>query len=588
MAKSRRRQPTSKAAQQQKMEREGERVLERERQEHATKSTPQMEQIRAEAERIIRARTGTPAPDNGNESVIEKARTVPFSVQDTFGDGESVVDTSGLLWWNSTTIDDYIPVNEYYDPDRQRQLRLFALMSPFILNGISILTKKCQAMDWNIQAGRNLAKKWRDRISWFEGNFAKFIARWVRAYSEADKPAIAELIRAAPTWAVDQETNQLTERGKAAMARGSDAAWEIVDSRVMDPLNVWPMNSKEFPIVYRNPHTGTRHRLRDYQFMSLTDMPSVDDKRVAYGICATSRAVWAAQEDRMIQRFVYEKLSDNPGAGIVLANTPPNLLQTALKGAKAEREGRGLVFYKGVIFLPMFDPTGTVALEFLSFSGLPDEFDRTAVYNITKEIVATAFGLDVLEFGSIAGGGLGTGAQAEVAALKARGKGIGAIKQGVEQQFRQKLLPESVEFEMVVQDILEQKVTADVHKVIFENAETFLTAGRPDLFLQYLADQEVVPQEYLQGEDITGRETIESTESTEKRWGLVVKLDSQGRVVKQEHYLAAKALERVTPKPGEPLPDLDSTITEDDKDRANASFDVMFPELAGLLEATSV
>jgi hypothetical protein len=531
------------------MEREGERLLERE-QEHATKGNAQVERIRAEAERIVNARVAAQPPTVQSDTV-EKAKTVPFSVQDDYGDQESVVDTSGLLWWNSTTIDDYIPVNEYYDPDRQRQLRLFALMAPFCLNGISILTKKAQSMDWNVIAGRNLAKKWRDRISMFGGNFARFVARWVRAYSESDKHAVAELIRAAPTWAVDQETNQLTERGLAAMNRGADAAWEIVDARVMDPLCVWPLRSKEFPIVYRNPFTGYRHRLRDYQFMSITDMPSVDEKRIGYGICAVSRAVWAAQEDRMIQRFVYEKLSDNPGAGIVLANTPTKLLQTALEGARTERQGRGLVFYKGVIFLPVFDPSGNVSLEFLSFSGLPDEFNRQEVYGITKEIIATAFGLDVLEFGSIPAGGLGTGEQAEVAALKARGKGIGAIKQGIEAQFRQKLLPPTVEFELIVEDILEQKVTAEVHKTIFENAEKFAAIGRPDLFLQYLVDQEVVPQEYLEGEDITGRETLESTEASEKRWGPVVKMDSRGRVVKRwtrrmdtAEYVLRKAREK--------------------------------------------
>lgn len=582
MARTKRRQPTNRNAQQARMEREWERQVQ---QDHATQGTPQMERVRAEAEKIVNARMAA-QPQAVETETADKARTVPFSVQDDYGDQNQMVDTSGLLWWNSTTIDDYVPVNEYYDPDRQRQLRMFALVAPFVLNGISILTKKAQSMEWNIVAGRNLAKKWRERILNFESGFSTFIGRWVRAYSESDKLAVAEIIRAAPTWAVDTETNQLTERGKAAMKRGSDAAWEIVDARVMDPLCVWPLRNKEFPIIYRNPFTGYRYQLRAHQFMSLIDMPSVDVRRHGYGICATSRALWAAQEDRMLQRYVYEKMSDNPGAGIVLANAPTKLMETALKGAKSERQGRGLVFYKGVIFLPVFDPSGNVALEFLSFSGLPDSFDRTEVYNICKEVTATAFGLDVIEYGSIPAGGLGTGAQAEVAALKARGKGIGAIKQGIEAQFRQKLLPESVEFELVVEDVLEQKVTAEVHKTLFENAEKFTNAGRPDLFLQYLADQEVVPQEYLEGEDITGRETIESTEAEEKRWGPRIKVSSTGRVMAvYSPAYRLKALERVQPKPGGPLPMLDPEVSEEDIDRANAAFDVMFPEYAGLLEA---
>lgn len=585
MAKTRRRQPISQEARNARLTREWERKVAQ--QEKAARPVPEhIEAVRQEAEALI----NQPVPQPEAE---KSTGTVPFSIQARLQHGGvTVADAGALLWWNSMTIDDYIPVNEYHDPKRQMQLRTFALIAPFILNAISIMTKKAQSLEWSITAGRNLAAKWQDRIANLGENWDLFIGRWVRAYCESDKPAYAELIRAAPRWAVD-EWGQLTDRGKRAMERGDDAAWEIVDARVMDPLCVWPTSSPEFPVVYRNPFTGTRYQLRDYQFMKLTDMPSVDDRMPGWGVCAVSRAVWAAQEDRMIQRYVYEKLSDNPGAGIVLANVNPTLLETAMKSATAQRDARGLVYYKGVIFLPVLNPEGNTVLEYLQFSGAPENFNRLEVYNICKEVVATAFGLDVLEFGSIPAGGLGTGAQAEVASLKAKGKGMGAIVQGIKREFRHKLLPDSVEFDIRALDEEQRRFQADIDGQYMTNAKLFVDMARPDLALQYLADNEVVPDTYLP-EDLTGTETLEDTEAPDLGKSYHeprVRIFRDGRMtvlpIPIHLHEMQKQVERVQPAPGPELPTLSPDVTPADIDRANAAFDALFPEFAGLLEARS-
>jgi hypothetical protein len=262
----------------------------------------------------------------------------------------------GLVWWTGGTIDSYIPISDYGQEQRVHDLRTFALVAPLILNAESVLTKKVQSLQWTIEGGRNLAQKWQKRLNNFENGdgWDYFIARWIRAYCESDKPACAEIIRAAPKWAVDED-GQLTPRGERALEDGKDVAWEIVDSRVMDPASIFPTTSTEFPLIYRNTYTGKRYQLRAYQYMSLTDLPSVDDKHPGMGVCAVSRAVWAAQEERMIIRYAMEKMSENPGAGIGIINASTTALQTALNSAEAQREARGVVYYKGVIFLPVLD-----------------------------------------------------------------------------------------------------------------------------------------------------------------------------------------------------------------------------------------
>lgn len=465
------------------------------------RSPGHVEELRIEAEAIL----------------AEKAASSrrPFSVQSPATDDPNM--GHGLLWWTGGTLDSYIPISAYGTPKRTADLRAFALTAPFILNAESVLTKKVQSLQWTIEGGRNLAQKWQRRLNNFENGdgWDFFIARWIRSYCESDKPAIVELIRSAPRWAVD-ENGQLTPRGELSLERGNDKTWEIVDARVMDPTRIETTTSKEFPITYHNRHTGARYNLRPYQFMSLIDMPAIDDKLPLYGVCAVSRAVWAAQEDRMVIRFAMEKMSENPGAGLGIINASTTALRTALSEAKTERQSRGVVYYKGVIFLPVLDPSGSTKLEFLSFTDLPDGFIRSEIYNIVKEIVATSFGLDVLELGSIPGR-LGTATQAKVAAAKGRTKSIGAIMQGVERAFRYKLLPESLNFSIKKHDQDEEMQRALIDQIYFENAIRYSQFAQPFVANQYLVDKGAVPNEppYID-QDLTPRNEIVDTASPEK------------------------------------------------------------------------
>jgi hypothetical protein len=270
--------------------------------------------------------------------------------------------------------------------------------------------------------------------------------------------------------------------------------------------------------------------MRPYRYMSLTDMPSVDDRFPGMGMCAVSRAVWAAQEDRMVIRYAMEKMSENPGSGIGVINASTTALQTALKSAKTERENRGVVYYKGVIFLPILDPAGGTKLEFLSFADLPAGFNRSEIYNILKEIVATAFGLDILELGSIPGR-LGTATQAKVAAEKGRTKTLGAIMQGVERAFKYKLLPESVSFEIKKHDQAEELQRASIDAIYFDNAIKYAQFQDPMVVNQYLVDKGAVPNEppYITV-DLTARDVVGDVQAEGEEEGAEEQAEGQAPI----------------------------------------------------------
>jgi hypothetical protein len=467
----------------------------------------------------------------------QKARTEPVSIQAPPTDDPIGNQTGGVLWWTGCTLDQYIPLSEYESPRRQRDLQTFALIAPFALSASATMIKKAQSLQWTLEGGRNLVNKWHNRLLQLEGGrgWDFFFTRFVRSYLESDNGGIGEIVRAVPTWAIDKN-NQLTQRGQDAIKRGADAAWEIIDIRVFDPVQINTTRSQEFPLIYSNPWTGKEHQLRDYNFIQLVDMPSVDHRLYGQGTCALSRAAWSVQEDRMIIRHAFEKMSENPGAGIVFANASERTMKTALDEAATQRQAKGAVFYKGLIFIPIMNPEGTFSVEFVNFSGLPDGFDRAAVYQEIKERVATAYGLDPLDLGGLGGAGaLGTGAQATVMDSKSRGKGIGVISQGVEREFRFKLLPETLNFQFEKQETQERKEEAEIHQILFGNAKTYFDiTGDPLLAQQYLVDTKAIPQEYVP-EDITPDIVRDDTEAQEKMKRLIgprIKRWRDGRMVR--------------------------------------------------------
>jgi hypothetical protein len=559
MARTRRSKPTDSR----KRQSESEQQFEREVAQLKAKYARVTARPSAQPREPVPAPQATPSPvhiqalrDEAQKMLATKAAATPTNfTRQAPAVGQEVAGGSGILWWSGGNMEDYIPLSEYGSQQRQRDLRAFALVAPMVLIAESVLIKKMQALQWSVEAGRNRAIHWQKVLANLEQDqgWDTFIARWTRAYSESDYGGYAEIVRRVPKWAVDA-LGELTARGQAAIAAGEDRGWPIVDAQVMDPCRCLPVADPQFPLRFHNSFTGQQHRLRQYQFMHILDMPNVDDAKPHQGMCAVSRAVWAAQEDRMVTRYGFEALSENPGTGLIMANVNEAMLRTALEGAKGERDARGAVYYKGVIFLPILDPSGTTKLEYLTFSHLPENFNRTEDYSRIKEIVASAFGMDVLELGSIPGHNLGTSAQAEVGAAKARGKGIGALIQTVEREFRHKFLPNDVQLRIKKHDVDEQKDRAELDAVYFGNATSMMQVGGwdPVMANQYLADMGAIESEFpYLAADLTPSEELDDTEATGEK-GLLeaqkVRVDQDGTVHYSAHAFVQYAQKQLAPR----------------------------------------
>jgi hypothetical protein len=200
--------------------REGEDMFEREYAQRQRQPSPQVDidAVRVEAEAIVNQRAfGQVADADDTQGLIaykqelkadiaeEKAkRPEPFSVQAP--PYEEPVHMPNLIWWTGATLDAYIPVAEYTNPKRQLDLATFTITAPLILNAEAVLVKKVASLDWYVEAGKTTARRWQEfflNVENYEG-WDNFIAKWVRAYSESDRGGYVELVRSAPSWAVNE------------------------------------------------------------------------------------------------------------------------------------------------------------------------------------------------------------------------------------------------------------------------------------------------------------------------------------------------------------------------------------------------
>ncbi len=101
--------------------------------------------------------------------------------------------------------------------------------------------------------------------------------------------------------------------------------------------------------------------------------------------------------------------------------------------------------------------------ELISFSSLPEAFDKRTTTEIAVYSFALAFRIDPREIWPVSGGQLGTATETEVMHMKARAKGAGLLLTQIERSFNDGLtLPASLKFRFDYQDSEEDQAAAAI------------------------------------------------------------------------------------------------------------------------------
>jgi hypothetical protein len=177
-----------------------------------------------------------------------------------------------------------------------------------------------------------------------------------------------------------------------------------------------------------------------------------------------SRALSTSQILLDIVRYERERLSDLPPVGLLLVNNlTQNQWEDLEKRYDVRQRQQDNRTWRDIMVAFGINPTLPVQAELLSFSNLPEHFDKRTATEMAIYAFALAFRIDPREIWPVSAGTLGTATEANIQHLKARAKGPGLIMTDIERIFNSgNTIAPSLTFQFDFQDAEEDLQAAAV------------------------------------------------------------------------------------------------------------------------------
>lgn len=418
-----------------------------------------------------------------NTSVIDKSVTA--------GDYEKGAKRPFLLGWyapngivgNNRMLPD---PGTYWTPDRDKALAATVHYESFWSASIYTAISRIASKEWRVRGPESSQRAARELLmeGVGRGGWGGFLSRHLRDYLLADNGAFIEIVR-------------------ASNARGS----RVVGLAHLPSSRCFRTRDPERPVIYRDLK-GREHTLRDYQVISIADMPLPDDATGGLGLCAASRAYEAIYRTWIITQYITEKISgQRPLSLNFVSNVSEEQTQMAIETAKNARASEGMALYMGSVVIPSIDPSQGVTMETIELASLPDGFDSEKEYRRAALIYANAIGLDPQDLDPqlLASRALGTGAQARVIDDKASGKGIAAWENAFAHAINEHVVPGRVVFGFEENDYRDnlQKIAVDSQQLAQITA--LGTSGLITLeqAMQLAIDKSLIPASFAATPDLT-------------------------------------------------------------------------------------
>ena len=308
--------------------------------------------------------------------------------------------------------------------DRERALRALYLSEWNWLGQsvVSEVVKSIQSEQWAVK-GRYQVQKFQNVLlhADFGRGWAQFLSKVIENYLTHDIGAFVEVI--APGNPMRAPTGAVT------------------GISVLDSMRCYPTGDPEFPVIYYN-RLGKYHQIHHTRVIQFVDMPTSDEARIGYGLCALSRAVAIVYQQMYAAGYVTTMLDDKPPPGVTIINnvTPQQLARVEANWRDRQAEDELGIFGRGVV-LHGFNPAYQVAVESVEFSKAPELFDYIKYTEMQANAWALILGIDANTIWRRTSGNLSSGNEGQLSHDKEGGRLKEVLRSMFERAFNTQIFP---------------------------------------------------------------------------------------------------------------------------------------------------
>lgn len=396
-----------------------------------------------------------------------------------------------FFWWSPAYVGGLEPeLPMYWSEKRDAMLRKTVLHESFWAAAVTISAVKAASKGFDFDGPPRLISRAQEMmVQWSGQGYVPSQEKGVQDFMCTDNGEFHEIVR-------------------VSNARGS----KILGLAHLDSGRCQRTGDPEIPVLYRDL-AGYLHELRDYQVVSLSDMPDPGASWFGVGHCAASRAYPHIIRLAAIERYFHEKIT---GAGAskltILRGITTEQLRNLIDAKEKEKTTKGLIYYQGSIIAGILGDMNLEKVE-VELRGLPENFDRKQELDIALLAYADAAGLDPQDLQPLSPQGFGTGTQSRVLFEKAKGKGLASRDKQLTHLLNTWVFPERVTFSWNERDLTDelQQATvtttrADARAKMIANGE--ITNAQS---MQLAADAHDIPQEFIPA-DLTPDEQVSDEE----------------------------------------------------------------------------
>jgi len=381
----------------------------------------------------------------------------------------------------------------FWSVQRDSILRITPTQESFWGSAVTIAATKVSTAGFDLDGPERQTRKYQNMIlEWSGDGFVPSQQRAVADYLNTGNGVIFEIVR-------------------ASSAAGS----KIIGLITLDSLRCQRTGDPDIPILYRDLKGGL-HEMRDYQVISIVDMPDSGAAWFGVGHCAAERAYTHIYRLAAIEQYIAEKVTGSGATKIALVQgMSTSQIDNLTTTAESQKSTKGLTYYMGAILAGILGDT-PIDIKEIALRGLPDGFDRKQELDIALLAYADAIGLDPQDLQPLSGQGLGTGTQTRVLHEKAKGRWPARYNKQLAHMLNMWVTPDSVTFSFSERDLDDEKKKADNAAIRAGTLEKYINAGmlKPIEALNVAVDEDDIPKKFLP-EDVTPDESLSDVEKPE-------------------------------------------------------------------------